>query len=232
MNLVRLFSTNFSWHTALLFGGSVDFYHRYFMIQSILPLLDDGIILDVGSGKIGIGAFLQHNPDIICLDIDPHSVKSTTGHPIVASASNIPLRPVIAVSVSADCYEHLPRTIRKDFIKDLVSISRSVILHFPTGKYAEECDIRFDRTHIRLFGSPQKMHAEHLRYGLPTLDELNLPTHTRVTIPSQNANINYILFVLQSIPVLGWFTGILFKLLLQGRYDKPPYYSCMVVWVR
>jgi len=202
------------------------------MIQAFLPLLDDGIILDVGCGKIGIGAFLQHKPDIICLDVDPQSVKSATGHRVIASASNIPLRPVIAVSVSADCYEHLLRTIRKDFIKDLVSISQSIILHFPTGKHAEECDIRFDRTHNRLFGSPQKMHAEHLRYGLPKISELNLPRGTQVTVPDQNANVNYILFVLQSIPLLGWLTGFLFKILLQGRYDKPPYYSCMVVWVK
>jgi len=141
---------NLGVHQALLYGRSIDFFTRY---STTINLIDnhDGTLLDVGAGKIGIGAFVK-NEEVISLDI---SRKLTTafGERVVASASNLPFKDLsISTVVSVDCIEHLPKHIREQFFDEAKRVGKVIVIHTPIKEYCSETDLKFAKTHKRLFG--------------------------------------------------------------------------------
>ena len=215
---------------ALIYARSIDFYTRYRSIVTRLPPFSS--VLDVGGGKIGIGAFLDSQHSVICLDLDPEIVKTAIGQRVVASAEALPFRShSIATTISVDCLEHLPRHIRPAFMEEMKRVARErVLLHTPVHEFSWNTDLRFYQTHRRLFRSVDKAHAEHLKYVLPYTKELTETFPEAQIISDQNCSITYILFVIQRIPIFGWLTGFLYLLFLKRLHDNPPFYGVLVVW--
>jgi len=221
---------NFGLPHALVYARSIDFYTRYNSILARLPLLAS--VLDVGGGKIGVGAFLDKGHPVVCLDLDPEIVKTAIGQSIVASAEALPFRSrSITTTISVDCLEHLPRSIRPAFLSEMKRVAREkVLIHTPVYEFSWQTDLRFYRTHRRLFRTVDKAHSEHLKYVLPYTRELTETFPDAVVTQDQNCSVTYILFVIQRIPVLGWMAGFIYLFFLKRLHDNPPFYGVLIDW--
>ena len=80
----------FGFAEAIVFARAVDFWMRY---QSVLRVLPEGLVLDVGCGKLGIGSFIGGDRTI-ALDVTTE-VRSAAGQRIIASAGALPFRPKV-----------------------------------------------------------------------------------------------------------------------------------------
>ena len=229
--LSRRVGREFGFPEALVYARAVDFFYRYQAIVSKLE--DDGTaVLDVGSGKIGVGAFLR-NRNVISLDIDPVVVQTAFGKGVVSPADDLPFKDrAIGNVISADCLEHLQRGSRAAMVNEMKRVARNVVLlHTPIQDSCRATDVRFAETHRKLFGGYDKIHQQHIIYGQPKMAEVLSYFGGDVEVyPDQNCHTNYILFILQRLPIFGWLTGLLFLFLLKRLYHKPPYYAALFVW--
>lgn len=231
--LAPLTGTEFGVLEAIVFGRAVDFFYRYSLFAKNIDA--EGVTVDVGSGKIGIGVFIPEE-NTISLDVNPESVRSASGHRVIASAGDLPFRVgSVTTVVSGDCVEHLPKSVRASFIEDAKKAAKVVMVHTPNREYAQYTDSWLEETHQRLFGVGADMHVEHDLFGQPTVDEMGgyFGSSENWTVQgTQNWRVNYILFILQRIPLVGWFSGLLFLVLLRGHYNIPPYYGMFIRWVK
>jgi len=212
----------------LLYFRSIDFVTRYSSIVNAIDN-DSQIVLDVGAGKIGIGAFIN-NKQVVSLDVS-RKVATALGERVVASASSLPFRDLcISTVISVDCIEHLPKLMREQFFNEAKRVAKTVVIHTPVKAYCCETDWKFARTHKRLFGQYDMDHLEHITFGQPTIRELEEQFPDCIMVGNQNRTVNYILFVLQRIPVFGWLTGVFYFLFLKRLHNQPPYYAVTLKW--
>lgn len=217
----------------LVFTRSLDFLERYKRVSLSIP--DDASILEVGSGKIGLGCFLNSTHDIVGVDVQSAIIESSlTEKKVVSSAGDLPfIDNAFDVVVSVDCLEHLPPQVRAKFFVESKRVAKTyVILHVPIYELAYHADVQFAKIYERLFHSKNWEHAQHLDYGLPTLGSLKETYPDSCIMFDQNLTVNYILSILQKIPFAGWLTWVFYLPLLKNRHENPPYYSATIVWTK
>ena len=154
-----------------------DQYSRYKACAEILDQLKDSerySVLDVGSGpECLLGNFvpkshisfidpLIENPDgyrRICGDINSAQLEGRTFDCVV----------------TVDVLEHIPASLRIDFLAKISSLSNSkLVLGFPTSDTSDayEVDKAINQSYQSVFGVDYPWLEEHERYGLPRLSEV------------------------------------------------------------
>jgi hypothetical protein len=116
---------------------------RYYPILRVLRqhrLLDDGTLLEIGSGPRGIGTYrkVPFTGCDLALPEQPHWPMT----PMVGSATNLPLPDKsFDVVLASDMLEHVPPTLRRQVIGEALRVARRlVIFGFPCGEAAHDED--------------------------------------------------------------------------------------------
>ncbi len=114
---------------------------RYLPVIDLLKK-DNGLpILEVGSGSIGLGEFLDR-PFVGCDVLFNPGEFSRTIMPVQASGTKLPFRDgTFDTVLCLDTMEHVPRAARLPFVKELLRVTRSkLIIGAPMGEKAASAD--------------------------------------------------------------------------------------------
>jgi hypothetical protein len=123
-------------------------------------------VLDVGGRVALLESYIPYR--VVTLNPD------ATGH-ILGSGGALPFGPAaFSAVVSIDTLEHLPPAARAPFIRECLRVARrAVVLAAPLGSPAHVADERaLDALYRQAYGRPHPYLAEHIAYGLPTVDDL------------------------------------------------------------
>jgi len=101
---------------------------RYLPLRDLLNNSDAGLILEVGSGSLGLGEFFG-KPFVGCdVSFDPKTFSSFI-LPVCASGTRLPFRDrTFGVVLCLDTMEHVPREFRPPFVRELLRVTRSVLI--------------------------------------------------------------------------------------------------------
>ncbi len=129
-------------------------------------------ILEVGSGSLGIGPYL--NQSFVGVDVDFSGPPWADMIKITTTGKSLPFQnKSFDIVISTDTLEHIPPLSRRQFISELARVAKAhLILAFPTGKLAAQQDQELDQLYRRKFGQPFPFLTEHLKYGLPDKDRV------------------------------------------------------------
>ena len=116
---------------------------RYFPILRALKqhgLLENGTILEIGSGPFGIGTF-RKVPFTGC-DLSFAAPAQWPMTQMEASAADLPVADLsFDVVLASDVLEHIPPSLREQVIRESLRVARRlVIFGFPSGKAAHAAD--------------------------------------------------------------------------------------------
>ena len=167
-NFVKNFYDKFFWRqhpeTAL----------RYLPVVNILNKLkfQDAKILEIGSGSLGITPYLKREID--GLDVDFTGPQTQLVNKIKGTADKIPFRKnSYDVVVSVDVLEHLQKETREKAITELLRVAKKlVIIVTPIGELSEKQDHELFAYWKKIFKEPNKFLEEHIKNGLPRVDEI------------------------------------------------------------
>jgi hypothetical protein len=124
-------------------------------------------VLDVG-GRPGELASVLRNCGVTALNVDEPA-------DVVFAGDSLPFADgSFDVVTSLDVLEHLPRERRRGHLEELTRVAgRQVIACCPLGTDAHvSAERELSEWYVSVAGSPHPFLEEHLRYGLPTEDEL------------------------------------------------------------
>ena len=132
---------------------------------------DRPVVLDVGSGRRGLSAFLRDVP-VVGSDLEPVSNGTGTTHAafVQSTVTALPFCDRAFPAVSCiDVLEHLPPPQRLEAIRECVRVAaHAVVFAFPDGRDARRCDQAFQRACAQRARPVPAWVAEHLRHDLPT----------------------------------------------------------------
>ena len=114
---------------------------RYLPIIDLLKK-DYGVpVLEVGSGSIGLGEFLDQ-PFVGCDVLFNPKELARTIMPVTASGTKLPFRDgAFHTVLCLDTMEHVPRAARRPFVRELLRVTGSVlIIGAPMGAKASSAD--------------------------------------------------------------------------------------------
>jgi hypothetical protein len=143
---------------------------RYYPIVRILKangLFENGSVLEIGSGPIGLGRF-RKVPFVGC-DISFPYEPVWPMTPMIASAAQLPLKDnEFDVVLASDILEHVPPDLRKTVIGEALRVARKlVIFGFPSGKLAWESDRALLDTYLKANVTPPDWLTEHMEAQFP-----------------------------------------------------------------
>lgn len=202
---------------------------RYYPIVKIIKengWLSDKI-LEVGSGSIGIAAYIDSQ--VVGVDND----FSEPDHPnlikVKGNGEKLPFKKnEFTVAILSDVLEHVPKKNRKKLIEETIRVTKkAVIISGPFGNEAFQQDKALSKL------SEHHFFKEHLLYGLPDYAEIEKIKNRYISEITKigsflNLNIRYLIMRL--------FTSknkFLYYLYLKGlmplvpflvRCNKPPQY--------
>lgn len=227
---------------SILYSWRIDVFHRYSTIAKEINKMNNKhtSILDVGGGGGGVLGFIDSSKYSICvLDIDKKAFSNTNSdlNAIIADACNIPFKDnSFDIVTSVDSLEHVPDPLKPDYLNELKRVAkRMILLHFPAnsndgvyqgGKY----DIKFNEMHKRLAGFGESNTMEHIRSGLPKIEDIQSFFPKSKIIGRQNCDVWYKYMVLERLPYISLLTGLIYLLFWKKKDDKPPYHACLVSW--
>src|SRR3989344_6054350 len=152
----------YRWHPQL--------YLRYTPIVNYIKKLklDNPSILEVGSGPLGIGPYL--NQSFMGIDVDFSGPQWPAMKRIIASAKKLPFADhSFDIVICVDTLEHITPRLRQRVIAELLQVTKShLILAFPSGGPASQQDKNMHELYFRrFFGQQFPFLQEHIKYGLP-----------------------------------------------------------------
>lgn len=235
---------------ALYWGRYVDKWHRYDAVLTKIDQVtkDKGSaisILEVGCGSEGLAEFYP------CLNNDSYTVDSLDvvlpenalsrkypepfNRPMLGDGCHIPFddesRDFV---ISIDSLEHVPASNRFSYLRELLRVARrGVLLTCPMqssgGKYVgDEYDAKYQEWYTERFGNPNLTISEHLKFGDPSVDQLNEFFVNPETEGVLNAETWLKCMTLSSIRLLGHFTGFWFLISGARNAANPPFYGGML----
>ena len=149
-----------------------DVYERHAVVSQLLhkklPSKEKQQILDVGGRIALLDRFLPYKTISINPDGTGHILGDGGKLPFAANSFN--------AVVNIDTLEHLPRPVRLPFIQECTRVSQqNVIVAAPFGSEAHiQLEKELNELHIRLLGQPHHYLGEHVEYGLPTAEQLEI----------------------------------------------------------
>jgi len=164
-----------------------DVYERHKKVGSLIK--NDQSVLDVGGELNHLSQFCKPKRIVVA------NLKSGD---VIISKNKIPFRKnSFDIVTSIDVLEHIKKSARKKFVQDSINIAvQKVILSFPLGtknhiQYEREMQRWLEKT-----GKDVEYLSEHIKYGLPSLEEIQSLCDNREVkiIFSGNISINKLLF--------------------------------------
>jgi ubiquinone/menaquinone biosynthesis C-methylase UbiE len=230
---------SFGFTEAIAYSWRIDVWHRYSLIAKELHDIpgEKVKILDIGAGGYGVSEFIENDRfEIYVLDINPKAFGDMNSElvPIIGDGSRLPfLDKTFAAAISVDSLEHVPDSIKKNYISELFRVARKkVIMHFPAvdGEYdGLNYDIKFNDTYKYYFGNDEPNTYEHIKAGLPRITDLKEFFSDSEIKGTQNCNVWYKYMILERLPYVNLVSGLYYKLFLERDNQKPPFHSCMIV---
>jgi hypothetical protein len=143
---------------------------RYYPILDILKtegLLEDGSLLEIGSGPIGIGGF-RKVPFVGC-DLSFAFKPKPPMFAIKASAANLPFADrIFDVVIASDVLEHVPPALRSTVISEAMRVAdKLVIFAFPSGDAAWQSDRDLLETYKEINRPAPEWLTEHMEAPFP-----------------------------------------------------------------
>jgi len=234
---------------AIFFPKEIDVYIRYSKIinelRNLKKLNENIKILEVGAGGEGIAKFLKYSGDfekfkVVLTDINKVKLENVKiGIPIVANGCYLPFKDnSFDIVISVDVLEHIPKNIRRLFLKELRRVCRRMvllhfILHDPDYWFlGGDADLKFQRWYIKTFGRAEPNTAEHINAGHPNLSEVYSELPSSQIIGTQNINVWFKYMTFRCKPIIGLFTGLIYYFMWKKIDDRPPYHGCFLKWVK
>jgi len=220
---------------AIIFSNTMTFWQRHFTVaEEIRKQADCFSVLDVG-GAGALEQFLDARRfTLFALDTakNAFSRRPRNVHAIIASGLSIPFREdCFDIVVSIATLEHIAREDREIFLSEMKRVTKKkVIISAPVGEVGERYDRRYAEVHKKLLGQAEPFTAEHIRHGLPTLSELRKSFPNAKVYGVQNCSVWFVLIMLEGVPMLQLFTGLIYLLTLKKFNCRPPYYSYLLSW--
>lgn len=145
-----------------------DFYERHYVVARLIAAHahPGTIVLDVG-GRLG--ALAQFTVcRVFSLNVDGSGDVQYAGGAIPFADR------ACDVVTAIDTLEHLPRERRGDFVRECLRVSRvAVVLAAPFASPGHaEAEARLSALFERITGGLHPYLSEHVRYGLPSLEEI------------------------------------------------------------
>jgi SAM-dependent methyltransferase len=136
-----------------------------------LPAGQDGSLLDVGCGRLGLAAYLPEYR-VVGVDIEPPAETRPNFSFRSASITDLPFGdrsfPVVSC---VDVLEHLPLDVRERSIRQLVRVaSHAVLIAAPHGENGYAADSEFQRALAARGREIPSWLREHQRQPYPTVD--------------------------------------------------------------
>jgi hypothetical protein len=212
---------------------------RYFPILRELrqQLDEDGILLEIGPGSVGVGKF-RRRPFVGC-DLSFVAPPKRPMRPVVATATCLPFgdRFFDAVVVS-DVLEHVPPDRRVAVIREALRVTRKIaIFGFPSGARAFSYDQLLAKAYDNRKLERPVWLQEHMRYPFPT-EELFEPISREWTVRTfGNESVTFHYWVMRREMRRYWNYAFSIVLTLLPRVvehllkhaDREPYYRKIVV---
>lgn len=169
------------------------FYDTYERHKKIGGLIENGeTVLDVGGAAGHLSLFSK--PGRIVTANLPGAENSD----VIIKGGRLPFENnSFDVVCSIDVLEHLPQKGRAQFIKELERVAKKkIILSFPVGTPEHKTYELQTQKWLESVGKDVTYLKEHIKFGLPTRDEILKITKGRKTamIYSGNINLNKFLF--------------------------------------
>lgn len=196
-------------------------------------------ILEVGSGSLGIGPYLNH--PFTAVDVDFSGPQWEKATKITASATKLPFaNDHFDVALSVDMLEHLPPEDRSTAVAEMLRVAKnSCIIAVPVGKLAAAQDKYLDTLYQKKFGHQFPFLKEQVSYGLPEAEDVRrwittAARRTKKEITVQNSGNRNL--ALRSFLMQGWMSRnilvniffrkilLLFLPLLALIDKRPPHY--------
>jgi ubiquinone/menaquinone biosynthesis C-methylase UbiE len=210
--------------------------------QQIKALNQQSIsILDVGGGSGAIKEFLSPEEYRLCiLDINAEALRRVSDSKLEVIAGDgcrLPFRDnSFDVVLSVDSLEHVPDAKKADYCHELKRVTRRcVIIHCPAdssdGRFKGTAyDTKFLRWYKQRFKKDETNTAEHIRLGLPRVEEL-MRLFPRVAIAGKQNTWVWLRYMRWGYtPYVRLVVGLLYKLCLISKDNLPPCHACLLVW--
>jgi hypothetical protein len=235
---------SYGWLEGLL-SPTGDYWIRYTQVIAALRQLPSGgprSVVEVSSGGRGGLAWALPGAKLnICLvDWSTRLLSDTRGGKawrVCADACRLPFADEsFDAAVSIDTVEHLPRSLRAPFVKELKRVAKqAVVLTCPLqsddGVFsAREADLGLHRQIQDRNGVQPEWLMEHIQQGHPTEEELSgLLPGAQIT-GSENCQ-TWLRFASLNQRVLLWlFAGLFYSSVLRKQEENPPYRRGLLVW--
>lgn len=168
---------------------------RFFPILQELKrqLPDQGELLEVGSGSLGLGEFW--NRSFVGSDVGFTTRPVKHMRAVVCSGAQLPFRDrTFDAVVVSDVMEHVPPVLRKTIIDESLRVSRRIVVFgYPCGQAASKLDRKLYRDYQSKKLAPPVWLEEHMLHPFPD-DSLftDVPDGwTRRVIPDESLNFHY-----------------------------------------
>lgn len=152
-----------------------DVYARHKIVAQLI--YRSGLVLDVGGSLKELANFLPTNITLFSTDLIGGDVHFDGKHLPLKSKS-------VETVVSIDTMEHIPSNARPEFLKELIRVAKKrVVIAAPLGTTAHLKAEKTELARQRQQGKADHYLVEHVRYGLPTMNEI---TNWVKLFPSHN----------------------------------------------
>jgi hypothetical protein len=215
---------------------------RYYPIIRTLKahdLFNQGSLLEIGSGPIGIGRF-RKVPFVGC-DLTFPVPPEWPMTPLTASAAQLPMKDQqFDVVVASDVLEHIPPGLRPAVIGESLRVARKlVIFGFPSGEPAWESDKALYNAYVNDKQLPPGWLAEHMEAPFPGTELFKAVDGWKIE-QAGNENIRFHSWLMRremsyrfvrASTVVMQVAPLLLEFLLR-RADDPPCYRQIVILSR
>jgi SAM-dependent methyltransferase len=155
---------------------STDIALRYLPVADILEEInkEHEKILEVGSGDLGITPYYKEK--ITGIDIKYNKEKNELLKKIYYNGKVFPFKEdEFDITISVDNIEHLPNNNRKDFIKEILRVTKkTILLVIPCGRLSYEQDIKLFQYFFKIHKKKDRFFSDHIKNGLPEIKDVIL----------------------------------------------------------
>ena len=147
---------------------------RYAPVVAIIKKtkLENSKILEIGSGSLGIVPYFKRGIDAIDVDFGGPQTEMLKKHK--GNAWELPFRKnAYDVSISVDVLEHIEPGLREKAIFEMLRVTKKMaIIVVPSGDESARQDQALQKKWNLTFSEKNQFLEEHVKYGLPSLEEL------------------------------------------------------------